>query len=204
MRLFYGDIDNAEIKNKKFTSSLLKKCQSENHLSVDLDNIDNINNDRTKICAFKAKHNISKYVKLWEVDKTINYLDFWEPISSENSTLILDKDKFYILRSKERMFLPEEIAVYCRAMDETLGEMRIHYAGFVHPCFGKYRNDNKEGTPLIFEVRGHNINILLNDNEKFAKLHFYRMSERVIYKKPDKPNEDYGSQELKLSKYFNI
>ena len=201
LRLFYGNIDDAEIKNKKFTSSLLKGCHSENHLSVDLKNIEF---DNEKICAFKAKSNNSKYVKLWEVDKTINYLDFWELISSENDTLIIDKDEFYILRSKERMYLPEEIAVYCRAMDETLGEMRIHYAGFVHPCFGKYRNDDKEGTPLIFEVRGHNINVLLNDNEKFAKLHFYRMSQQVKYKEPEIPEEDYGSQELKLSKYFNI
>lgn len=28
------------------------------------------------------------------------------------------------------------VAVYCRPSDETIGEMRIHYAGFVHPGFG--------------------------------------------------------------------
>src|SRR5262249_44191726 len=38
-----------------------------------------------------------------------------------------------------------------------LREMRIHYAGFVHPLFGRDRKDGKVGTPLIFEVRGHDV-----------------------------------------------
>ena len=42
--------------------------------------------------------------------------------------------------------------------------------------FGKNRKDKKEGTPLILEVRGHDVNVSLQDKEKMARLIFYRMS----------------------------
>lgn len=93
-------------------------------------------------------------------------------------------------------------------MDETLGEMRIHYAGFVHPYFGLDRTDGKIGTPLIFEVRAHNVDVTLADGERLAKLVFYRMSKSAAKKEtPEQngekdPEDDYGSQELQLSKYF--
>jgi deoxycytidine triphosphate deaminase len=89
-------------------------------------------------------------------------------------------------------------------MDETLGEMRIHYAGFAHPFFGVDRSDDKEGTPLIFEVRGHNVKVNLTDGEKLARLVFYRMSEdcKEPPKGAQKKQGDYNEQELKLSKLF--
>src|SRR5213078_579320 len=107
----------------------------------------------------------------------------------------IEKESFYILRSKELMALPAGIAVYCRATDETIGEMRIHYAGFVHPHFGRDRSDGQTGTPLIFEVRGHDVRVLLKDGEKLARLTFYRMAE---YSDSTGPG-DYSDQVLKLS-----
>ena len=100
--------------------------------------------------------------------------------------LKIEQKAFYILRSKEKIALPPTVAVYCRAMDETIGEMRIHYAGFVHPFFGLDRKDGEEGTPLIFEVRGHNVDVSLVDGERMAKLIFYRMSENAEEKKKTK------------------
>ena len=97
-------------------------------------------------------------------------------------------------------------------MDETLGEMRIHYAGFVHPLFGDQREDKKKGTPLIFEVRGHNVKVLLTHGEILARLFFYRMSENVekeeyyrllIEKKAKtKSQNSYNDQELNPSNLF--
>ena len=115
--------------------------------------------------------------------------------------LKLETGKFYILRSKERIALPPGVAVYARAMDETLGEMRIHYAGFVHPFFGLNRGDGKEGTPLIFEVRAHNIDVTLRDGERLAQLNFFRMSDNAV-KDPTQKSTKYNEQELTLSKYF--
>jgi deoxycytidine triphosphate deaminase len=88
--------------------------------------------------------------------------------------------------------------------------MRIHYAGFVHPRFGTKRSDKKEGTPLIFEVRGHQVNVSLADGERMANLIFYRMSTdsppeeqgKTAKKKPKKKKKSYDDQSLQLSKFF--
>jgi len=88
------------------------------------------------------------------------------------------------------------VAIYCQAITETLGELRIHYAGFVHPRFGEERNDNK-GAPLIFEVRGHNLKAFLQHGETLARLEYYYMSEDA-----ERYNPSYSDQELTLSKYF--
>jgi len=107
------------------------------------------------------------------------------------------------LRSKEKLSLPEGIAVYCRASDETIGEMRIHYAGFAHPLFGRCRKDGGLGTPLIFEVRGHQVPVTLAHGEKMANLIFYRMSQDCTEEKQkDDSKKAYENQELELSKFF--
>ena len=117
----------------------------------------------------------------------------------------LEKNAFHILRSKERISLPGGIAVYCRAIDETIGEMRIHYAGFVHPFFGRERDDGQTGTPLIFEVRGHDVKVMLTDGEKMARLIFYRMSEdcKLPKQKAKRQKSGYENQVLKLSDFFS-
>jgi len=118
--------------------------------------------------------------------------------TDENGRLTIAMNRFYIIRSREKIHLPKGIAVYCRASDETIGEMRIHYAGFVHPLFGSRREDQTRGTPLIFEVRGHDINVSLMHKEKMARLEFYRMSEDAEAEGPG----SYNTQTLQLSNYF--
>ena len=121
----------------------------------------------------------------------------------EFKRLYIESDNFYILRSKEKICVPGGVAIYCRASDETIGEMRIHYAGFVHPHFGRLREDGSKGTPLIFEVRGHQLQVSLADNEKMANLIFYRMSEDAPNPSADELEKEkhggYGNQNLKLS-----
>jgi dCTP deaminase len=120
--------------------------------------------------------------------------EYWElKTTADDNTLEIVPEKFYIIRSKERFRLPSDVAVYAQAMTESFGELRIHYAGFVHPCFGHNREG---GAPLIFEIRGHNVTTLLRHGEALARLEFYRMSESA------ENTPFYGDQELKLSKYF--
>lgn len=118
--------------------------------------------------------------------------------AKENKYFKIEPNSFYILRSAELLSVPDDIAVYCRASDEAVGEMRIHYAGFVHPRFGLDRTDGGCGTPLIFEVRGHNVSVLLADRERMATLVLYKMSEPY----QGTENSEYGNQTLKLSKHF--
>ena len=89
--------------------------------------------------------------------------------------------------------------------------MRIHYAGFVHPLWGRQRGDGTIGTPLMYEVRGHQVHVMLGHGEKLANLTFYRMSEDIIAPKQDAAPTDlpvvkptpYEKQRLQLSKVFS-
>lgn len=201
LRLFNGSFDEAEIQGT-FVKEILHGKTDERSLSVDIEN------DRIlPFAAFKAKINLDdKKLNLWE-EGTYDPKEYWEDISARTypnniKSLEIEPNRFYILRSKERISLPAGAAVYCRAMDETLGELRIHYAGFVHPFFGYDREGNVPGTPLIFEVRGHNVKVNLTDGEKLARLFFYRMSEDANKDDVKNANDDYNTQELKLSKIF--
>jgi hypothetical protein len=77
-----------------------------------------------------------------------------------------------------------------------MGEWRIEYAGFAHPFFGRSRPN---GTPIIFEVRGHNVWTILTHEIPLGNVRFLRMS-----KNAEKPKEEpsYEKQELALSKCF--
>jgi dCTP deaminase len=126
--------------------------------------------------------------------------DYFERVRSNSDAITIDVNRFYILRSIERLALPEDIAVTGMAYSENLGELRIHYAGFAHPWFGMARPDRRIGAPLIFEVRAHSFPIILRHQEVFATIRFYRMSKEI----PDEERKpaEYSSQELKLSNFF--
>ena len=121
---------------------------------------------------------------------------FWEPVSAPDGYLQLKTNRLYILRSKERLKLPEHLALECQAYTETLGEWRIEYAGFAHPWFGHAR---PSGTPIIFEVRGHNISTILTDGIPLGIVSFKRMSRPA--RRP-KGKRHYERQELALSSCF--
>jgi dCTP deaminase len=201
LRIFYGKPEDAEMRSDELYASVLLNGGQDGCLRVDLEDAQ-VGND--KGCAFCAPPNRKlDPVPLWidEDCKPIEPAPYWELQRAINlegmKSLPIVKEQFYLLRSKERIALPNSVSVYCRAIDETIGEMRIHYAGFVHPFFG--REQGSKGTPLIFEVRGHDVEVLLTDCEKMARLTFYRMSEEC---EPEKKKSRYGSQTLELSKFF--
>ncbi len=215
LRLFYGHPGDSQKGGKELCKSLLFHEEGpveDPMISVDL--------SETQICstgvcasAFGAKKQENP-IDLWKHEKEADRpdpVDYWECLQvDERKRLFIEETRFYIIRSKERLCLPKGIAVYARAIDETIGEMRVHYAGFAHPFFGKDRRDGKKGTPLMFEVREHSFPVSLRDEEKLARLEFYRMSED--YEPPESEDrreeesdeeDDYNEQELLLSKFFS-
>lgn len=123
---------------------------------------------------------------------------YWEPLRCENTGVILERERFYILASRERFCLPASVCVECRAYQETLGEYRIHYAGFAHPWFGSNRPDRR-GAPLILEVRPHSAGVHLKGHEPVAQVEFYKMQESAP--KSEEMSTCSG-QELQLSNCF--
>lgn len=195
LRLFYGDPADSQVSGPEILKTVLGSKSREPILTLDLEaeKIGGI-----KVSAFCAKTSkLKRSIPLWQKGSK-NPCQHWKFVNADNNRrLQILKDQFYILRSKERMFVPKGVAIYCKASDETIGEMRIHYAGFVHPGFGMNREDGHRGTQLTFEVRGHQVNANLIDGEKMANIVFYRMSRSFA-----EMNKSYNEQKLKLSNIF--
>ena len=191
LRLFYGHPKDSEVTGKEICRTVLG-FGSEPVLTLDLtpEPIGGID-----VCAFRAKTGKKRLLAIERGN--IDPCKYWSFVKKRNDERIhVESEEFYILRSREKLYVPTGIAIYCKAIDETIGEMRIHYAGFVHPGFGTKAGKSSRGTHLIFEVRGHQVNANLKHGEKMATLVFFRMS------RPDRDESPYDKQTLKLSKYF--
>jgi len=153
----------------------------------------------SNIVAYKAKKN-TPAIDL----ANINHYDieeFWDAIPSRPKGLILDPGDFYILSSWERISVPPTHAAEMAAFDPSIGEFRIHYAGFFDPGFG-YGPSSIRGTKAVLEVRAHEVPILLEDKQLVGKLVYHKMA-----MEPDKiygPSigSSYQQQGLALSKQF--
>jgi dCTP deaminase len=201
LRLFRGNPEAVEMRSKELFKTILDGPGAEDgSLTVDLTDVQ-IGDLPVAAFSSKPSRDSDEPIPLW-VEKDGSRPDpckHWRFVRADDKKrLKIEETKFYLLRSKERISVPKGIAIYCRASDETIGEMRIHYAGFVHPYFGLLREDHTRGTPLMFEVRGHQVHVSLADGEKMANLIFYRMSQDA----PPTTVEEYGNQSLKLSKFF--
>lgn len=208
LRLFYGKPKDAEIGGELLFKTVLPgPGEKQGSLTVDLHNTRKGGLDVaafTNVPSDAIGNSQDEPIPLWRM---LNESDrpkpwkYWKfKASDESRRLKIEQSQFYILRSKEKIAVPPGVAIYCRASDETIGEMRIHYAGFVHPMFGKCRSDVTQGTPLTFEVRGHQVDVTLTDGEKLANLTFYRMSSDHKPRKDDKTS--YDDQVLELSSFF--
>jgi deoxycytidine triphosphate deaminase len=122
------------------------------------------------------------------------------PINAEGAThsVVLEQDSFYIMKSRERLQIPKDVAVEVVAISERIGDIRIHYAGFAHPGFGSHENRPAPGTPLIFEVRATDMPTKLFDGSLLARIQLFRMSTQV----QQLSKSSYDQQELKLSDVF--
>jgi len=199
LRLFRGRPADSEIRGEEVYEPLLhvdNSYEMDGSLSVNLQATLISGHDVCAFCANPMKED-DEPIDLWK-RKEVDPCPYWKFLMSDNKGRFkITKTNFYILRSKEKISLKQDIAVYCRATDETIGEMRIHYAGFVHPFFGTERRDDQQGTPLMFEVRGHDVDVSLKDGEKMARLIFYRMSEAC-----ERGRISYNEQTLQLSNIF--
>jgi dCTP deaminase len=197
LRFFYGAPDSARISGKEIFKTVFQgRSSDDGTLSVDLTTVKEGGLD---VAAYAKREGNHEPVPLWRSDAPPAPWLYWRfAKAGANNRLKIADSEFYLLRSKETLSVPPGIAIYCQASDETIGEMRIHYAGFAHPHFGWKRPDGKPGTPLMFEVRGHQVNVSLAHGEKMANVILYRMSEEYRLKKEQK----YGTQTLELSNFF--
>lgn len=129
---------------------------------------------------------------------------FWEPVyANSDGSFTFEKDKFYIMATKEKITIPETYSVEMKPNSHNVGELRIHYAGFFDPGFGiNYVSGKAEGATAVLEVRPHE-RLTVFDNSPICTMKVYRNSKlpRSPYGKDGTSN--YANQSnIKLSKYF--
>jgi len=124
LRFFFGEIENSIIQDKDFIKSILHIPDgvfNDGTLSVDISNV--FLNDGTPAAAFQAKEKVLTPIELWKKPEPERYPqnDFWNAIPSDEKdglkSIQIKENKFYILRSKERIALTDGVCIYCRAID---------------------------------------------------------------------------------------
>ncbi len=128
-------------------------------------------------------------------------LDFWEPIRNHrDGSIILNPDDFYILATKESVRVPPHLAAEMLAYDTSVGEFRVHYAGFFDPGFGW--GPEAAESRAVLEVRSHEVPFMLEHGQTIGWLRYEQMAAKPdrIYGTGIKSN--YQGQGLALAKQF--
>jgi dCTP deaminase len=126
--------------------------------------------------------------------------DFWEPIVGHGS-IILDPDEFHLLVSRERVRIPPAYAAEMVGYEPTVGEFRVHYAGFFDPGFG-YGSADPMGARAVLEVRSHEVPFVLEHGQRVARLIFERLQSVPDRLYGPAIGSSYQFQGLSLSKQF--
>jgi dCTP deaminase len=156
----------------------------------------------TRCVGYKARRN-SRLIDLGLLNH-YRILDFWEPVFKEkNGSIILEKDEFYLLTSKEKVCIPPGYAAEMIAYEQTSGELRTHYAGFFDPGFGFSASGEVKGTVAVMEVRALDAPFLVEDGQRFCKLQLERMAfaPDLVYGSKG-AGSSYQFQGLTPSKHF--
>lgn len=155
---------------------------------------------RGGLLGYRAKHHTDRI----DLDKVGYYraIDFWDPLYYHGEPpLILDPGAFYILTTREAVMIPPEYAAEMVAYETSVGEFRVHYAGFFDPGFGYGETKSK----AVLEVRSHEVPFMLNDGQTVGFLRYERM-----LAVPDQlygttgVKSSYQGQELALAKQFRL
>jgi dCTP deaminase len=155
----------------------------------------------SEVVAYKARSN----APVIDLSKVNHYEqdDFWELIYPPRSgALILDPGAFYIIASKERVRVPPEYAAEMVALETSVGEFRIHYAGFFDPGFGFGLNDDIKGTRAVLEVRAHEVPFQIEDGQAVGRLYYMHLLSVPDKVYGAKIGSSYQGQALALSKQF--
>ncbi len=159
-----------------------------------------VNLSEGEIIGYRAKQHTS-LIDLQRIDY-YEPSEFWDPLyRTKNRALVLDPEDFYILASRERVRIPPDFAAEMVPYDPSVGEFRIHYAGFFDPGFG-YGTDDIKGTRAVLEVRSHEVPFLLEDGQEVGSLTFERLITRPEKLYGQGIGSSYQKQELALSKHF--
>lgn len=127
--------------------------------------------------------------------------EFWDEIRDlPDDRLILNPGDFYILGSRERVVVRPDCAAEMVPFDPTVGEFRLHYAGFFDPGFGYGESD--KGTRVVLEVRAHEVPFVIEHGQVVGRVVYCRLLEIPDRIYGASIGSSYQRQGLALSKQF--
>lgn len=129
--------------------------------------------------------------------------DFWEPVTMRpgRREFVLVPDEFYIMASLEDVRVGPDEAAEMIAYDTAVGEVRVHYAGFLDPNFGM-PGPRGERSKVVLEIRSHDVPFMLDHGQRVGTLVYENMLERPDKLYGEGIRSNYQGQGLKLAKQF--
>ena len=192
--VYVSDDDLYIIHKKKFLTldenNNKIKCIIDNGLRISVDL-----SSKNLVSAYVAKKDTPKlsYSKIKFHKKN----DFWKSIKTKDNRMVIQKNKFYILKSREKIQIPKNMAGEMVPYDTGLGDFRVHYAGFFDPGFG-----NQYGSYAVLEVKTNEVSFILEHAQSIARIKYEMLNKvtNILYGADLKSN--YQNQTLALSKHF--
>lgn len=128
--------------------------------------------------------------------------DFFVPVPTPHSGyLFLEKGNFYIFATRERIWVPADLACEMLPYEATAGEFRAHYAGFFDPGWGII-DGRTVGAQAVLEVRSHQDDLILRHGQPICGMAFEKLR-GVCTQLYGTRNNSYAHQfGPKLSKHF--
>jgi dCTP deaminase len=192
----------------RLTDKELEKLHSEFPLTDGETTIRNGLNLRVNLKAHNRDRRIGyraqRFTDIIDVDEVGRYRaeDYWDEITArDDGRLILDPQQFYVLASKEALHIPPHLAAEMVPIDPTMGEFRVHYAGFFDPGFG-HAPAGGAGSKAVLEVRSHEVPFILEDGQIIGRLAYEWLTEPPDQLYGERIGSHYQAQGLKLSKHF--
>jgi len=163
--------------------------------------IDLLGSGQGTLIGYRAQ----KHTDRIDIDNISHYSasEFWEELHSRrDGQLILNPDDFYILATQETVAVPSRYAAEMVAYDTTVGEFRVHYAGFFDPGFGC--DPSGQGSKAVLEVRSHGVPFMLEHGQIIGWLRYERMTDMPDRLYGTSIGSNYQSQGLALAKQFRV
>lgn len=167
-------------------------------LSVDLEG-----KNGSDIIGYRAR----RHAPVIDLRKIAHYAveDFWEPIyKPKTGGVILNPEDFYIMASRERLYVPKEYSSEMMAYETSAGELRVHYAGFFDPGFGSCVDGQHTGMTGVLEIRVHDVPFVLEHGQKICRMVYESLSEVPSKIYSQNIGSNYAVQGLKLAKQFKM
>lgn len=128
--------------------------------------------------------------------------DFFAPVHRpRGGFLFLEKDRFYILATREGIVVPLDLACEMVPFDATAGEFRAHYAGFFDPGWGIV-DGRATGARAVLEVRAHADDLMLRHGQPICAMAYETLTAACTEPYGTRGNTYHGQDGPRLSKHF--